>query len=111
MNTMPNMIDIEKLKHRAQGRSLQRNPKKQVNAGTPRQYYTFDEFTWHFFHFSPTAVRNRIFDSLAVKHDITLRDLHDQVMNCISAARNWRGYDYGNGYLYQGFRRLEFSGW
>jgi 2-polyprenyl-3-methyl-5-hydroxy-6-metoxy-1,4-benzoquinol methylase len=75
-----------------------------------RSYYTFDEFTWHYFHLSITSIVNRLIDTFAVRRNESLHSLHDKVQRYIREAKTWRGYDYGHGYLYQSCPSLKFTG-
>jgi SAM-dependent methyltransferase len=60
--------------------------------------------------FSLSATYNRLVDRISVLTDSNLRKLHAEVLRHLEAAKHWRGYDYGHGYLYQSSPSLGFSG-
>lgn len=61
--------------------------------------------------FRSQSVINRMNDYKTIYNDPALFELHRSVnMILLESMENWSSHDYGEGYLYQGFRRLNFSG-
>jgi 2-polyprenyl-3-methyl-5-hydroxy-6-metoxy-1,4-benzoquinol methylase len=54
---------------------------------------------------------NRIKDYLSLQKSLELLELHRE-LNCVldELRRNWGSYDYGEGYFYQSFQKLNISG-
>lgn len=77
----------------------------------PHKYDTVDEWTWQTFRFSRSAFLNKIRDYWRSRSDLELRSLHAKIdQHLTNAAREWSGYDYGHGYLYQSSGQLRLSG-
>ena len=57
------------------------------------------------------ALLNRMRDYRKLENDQRLLELHRTVgQHLLDQVSNWEGYDYGEGYFYQGFNRINISG-
>jgi 2-polyprenyl-3-methyl-5-hydroxy-6-metoxy-1,4-benzoquinol methylase len=77
----------------------------------PFQYDTFDEWAWQKCGLSLTGLRNRLKDTVLTVGNAHIRELHAKIrLHLQESSKEWKGYDYGHGYLYQSSPSLRLAG-